>query len=390
MTGVGTNLEIIRHIREHGHASLEQEPYHFIVREDNDTIPGKKLITINYHQIKTKDDGSDPIIRQARGTIVDVTEPSNPKLVCLPFLRFYNQGQSQADPIDHSTAIVEVKHDGSLIKLYWYEGDWRVATRGTVSAMNEHKEIWDRAYEYAKANHRFDLDSLDRTKIYLFELVSPDNFIVVHYKKTQIYHLGTRCMETLEEVEIDIGIPKPDRFDLNDEQGLEKAVQALVESFKGHEMEGVIVRDSNWNRVKVKSPSYLLLHHSRDSNLPPDLLCLKIVLANEKEEVETGRPDLVDLLNDTETKFAMLVKVWNENHARLISKLKDSNDNKEFAKILKQEEKEGKLVFGNYHFQHRAGKIESIEDFFRSWVDSNSKLKDLLKEINRVNKKNHK
>jgi len=381
------NLEIVRHIRDHGHESLQYEPYHFLVRSDTETIPGKVLITINYHQIKTKDSGNDPIIRQARGTIIDVTDPKEPKLVCLPFLRFYNHGQRQADEIDHKTAVVEVKHDGSLIKVYHYGDEWRVATRGLATASGEFKGLWDSALKNAHAKHGFSLDKLDPSKVYLFELVSPDNFIVVHYEETAIYHLGTRCMNTLKEVEIDIGIPKPDKFDLNCQEGLEDAVKALVDTFKGHEMEGVIVRDAGFNRVKVKSPSYLLLHHSKDNNLAPDLLCLKVVLMNEQEEMMAGRPDLVQMIKNTEQRFTSLLKTWHDNHERLLSMVKDSSDSKEFATILKKERDSTDLIFSNVHFQYRSGKIKSVEDVFRSWYCNNGKMKELLKELNKLAKK---
>lgn len=61
-------------------------------------------------------DFSNPIVQEARGIIIDL---ENLDVVCWPFRKFGNYNESYADKIDWSTARVQEKIDGSIIKLWW-------------------------------------------------------------------------------------------------------------------------------------------------------------------------------------------------------------------------------------------------------------------------------
>ena len=62
-------------------------------------------------------DFNDEIVREARGIIIDI---KNLSVVCYPFTKFGNYYESYADDIDWSTAQVQEKIDGSIVKLYHY------------------------------------------------------------------------------------------------------------------------------------------------------------------------------------------------------------------------------------------------------------------------------
>ena len=64
-------------------------------------------------------DFSDPLVREARGIIIDINEQI---VVCRPFDKFFNFQEQYATDIDWNTARVLEKIDGSLIKLYNYNG----------------------------------------------------------------------------------------------------------------------------------------------------------------------------------------------------------------------------------------------------------------------------
>ena len=44
---------------------------------------------------------------------------------------------------------------------------------------------------------------------FMFERLHPENIIVVPHTIPRLVHVGTRCMQTLNELEVDIGIEKP-------------------------------------------------------------------------------------------------------------------------------------------------------------------------------------
>ena len=59
-------------------------------------------------------DFKDPIVQEARGIILDTVRL---EVVCWPFRKFGNYNEGYADEIDWSTARVQEKVDGSIIKL---------------------------------------------------------------------------------------------------------------------------------------------------------------------------------------------------------------------------------------------------------------------------------
>ena len=67
--------------------------------------------------------------------------------------------------------------------------------------------------------------------LFIPNLVPPDLYIfpgvVLDYPKAQLYHLGTRDMQTLQELDVDIGVPKPRRWTVRSRQ----ECQSLLESF---------------------------------------------------------------------------------------------------------------------------------------------------------------
>ena len=76
-------------------------------------------------------DFSDPLVCEARGIIIDITEQ---RVVCWPFDKFFNVQEQYAADIDWQSARVLEKIDGSMIKLFWYKGAWHFATSSTCDA----------------------------------------------------------------------------------------------------------------------------------------------------------------------------------------------------------------------------------------------------------------
>ncbi|MGN0298807.1 MAG: RNA ligase [Lachnospiraceae bacterium] len=213
-------------------------------------------------------DFTDPIVQEARGIIIDVDAL---EVVCWPFRKFGNYNESYADEIDWSSARVQEKVDGSIIKL-WYDrkkSDWQFSTNGTIRAKealvgengkNNFGDVIRMAVNYAD----IPFSELDQDKTYIFELVSPITQIVVPYEVTMLYHIGTRHNITGMETEENIGIRKPACYSLHSLDECIKAATKLNSSmrkFSEVEQEGFVVVDKNWNRVKIKSPDYLAAHY---------------------------------------------------------------------------------------------------------------------------------
>ena len=88
-----------------------------------------------------------------------------------PFRKFFNLEQVEQLP-DEPFEVTE-KMDGSLGIMYWHEGQPFIATRGSFDS--------DQAREANKMLRNYHIAGLDPAYTYLFEIIYPENRIVVDY-----------------------------------------------------------------------------------------------------------------------------------------------------------------------------------------------------------------
>ena len=286
----------------------------------------------------------NPIVQEARGIIIDYVKK---EVVCWPFRKFGNYNEGYADQIDWNSARVLEKVDGSIIKL-WYDeekGDWQFSTNGTIRAENANVDgapgitygsVIKRAVNYKD----IPFDKLNRQNTYIFELVSRETRVVIDYKGTSLYHLGTRNNLTGKELEEDISIKKPASYKLG---SLSECINAAValnaqnENSEEVEKEGFVVVDKNYNRVKIKSPDYIMLHKVRSMvDLKKDD-CLNIILY-EKERMQSvfeKCPDIIPVIKFYEYHLAELIKTANKlaEYAKSLM-VEYSNDRRAVAQII--------------------------------------------------------
>ena len=214
-------------------------------------------------------DFSIPIVQEARGIIIDLDTYD---VLCWPFRKFGNWNESYADKIDWNYAVARQKIDGSLIKLFWnpMADKWWWATNGTTDAkdasvMDSEKTFYDvilSADNYPDVNY----ENLDIDMTYMFELVSPMTQVVISYPVAHLYHIGTRNNITGKELNTDIGVEQPRDFKVSD---LESVI-AQANAINGEDVvveEGYVVVDREFNRIKVKSPKYLLMHSQLNNHI---------------------------------------------------------------------------------------------------------------------------
>ena len=99
-------MELLNFINQHEDWKelLQEAPYFLEVKED------EGYVLLKYNQIKS--DFSQPIVQQARGIIVKYLHDCGFwKIVCWPFDKFFNYGESYAASIDWSSARVQEKID---------------------------------------------------------------------------------------------------------------------------------------------------------------------------------------------------------------------------------------------------------------------------------------
>jgi len=288
---VKQNSYLCDYIKEHPDTwekDLSSEPYNLKIKKDGEFI------------LFTYPPGADftiPLVKEARGIILTFEE-GEPKPVCRPFDKFGNFGEAYADTerIDWNSVRVEEKVDGSLIKLWFYKDEWHVSTNNTIGAETARVEGEDLSYLdlFKKSSEgKLDLSRLNKENTYLFELIGPDNKIIISYPERDIVHIGTRNTLTGKEYKDDIGIRQPRTYDLHSLSECREFVQTMNKHDQV-DNEGFVVVDKAYHRIKVKTPEYLVAHHTLAQGAVSDEKVLHLIRTGEIEEAESYSVKLKD------------------------------------------------------------------------------------------------
>jgi hypothetical protein len=208
--------------------------------------PKHDLYIYNYTQNAQFERVWNEVTLACRGLILD--EEGN--VIARPFPKFFNLGEMENQILPHTTFEVYDKMDGSLGILYWINEVPFIASRGSFAS-----EQSDKANEMLQGKYRNSWSLLDKTKTYLFEIIYPENRIVLDYGAAEeLVLLAVVDTQSGEEFPLeDIGFPIVEKYD-----GI-KDILTLKEMELANK-EGFIIKYANNFRVKIKFEEYLRLH----------------------------------------------------------------------------------------------------------------------------------
>ena len=350
---------------------LSQDPYNLMIKFDG------IFVMFNYNQLSS--DFNNPIVREARGIIFAVGEWDAP--VCHSFDKFGNYGEEYVPDIDWSTITVSEKIDGSIMRLWNFGGEWVVSTNGNIFANrspiddvrknNFEQVFWEGVEKHFTCSKTFLnprlagwLATLDPGYTYIFELVSPYNRVVIPYEETDVYFLGARhnisnnewgCTE--EDAKM-LGVemfPRPKLFPMTT---LDEIVRTATEL--PWDEEGYVCYDANFNRCKIKSPSYIIAHYARNNNVITRRHLIEVILRGEDDEFLIYAEDYKDILLEVKSLMKSYVDSIGGigEFARGLRKL----DRKRAARIISHFDKIARpIMFANYE-QDVSG-----EDWVKNW-----------------------
>lgn len=257
----------------------------------------------------------NPMVRECRGIILD--EARNWAVVSRAFDKFGNDGEGYVPEIDWSTARVQEKLDGSLCVLYHYDGAWHVATSGSPDASGQVQRAGvhgSSAFaEETFADYFWSTFNASGGRLpepsdlcFAFELMGPLNRVVVVHEKPWLRLLAVRNRVTGQQWLPDewadvVGIPAVRSFPLT-------SVEEIVKSFESISpvsQEGYVVVDGAFNRVKIKHPGYVALHHAKDGMGPKAFV--NIARTGEVGEVISAFPEFKPLIDSARAKYEGLI-----------------------------------------------------------------------------------
>jgi hypothetical protein len=285
-------------------------------------------VSLNYDQLSAK--SGDLLSEQCRGMVIrtkSVAHEGMPvgdiDVLAWPLCRFYNHGDPAACVIDMSSPDVRVyeKLDGTMIALYWDPAcsEWCCATRSVPEADIPFANITGTEMTFCTLFKRAfasvtvmtgmsysDIMSKDYT--YIFELTSPYNRIVVDYTEMGVTLLGMR--HTLLGHEVDIKnasdvlpfVPRPKSWSINNIDDIIK----FVNDADPMKLEGAVVVDGLFRRIKVKGRAYVLASRCRDTLVSPRNV-LELIISGKSDDV---LPVLVPELANNVIKKQEQLRVW--------------------------------------------------------------------------------
>ena len=192
----------------------------------------------------------DDITIQCRGLVTN----SEGTIIARPFKKFFNYEEHKPEEIPNEEFVVYEKLDGSLGILFNYQGEWILVTRGSFTSPQsiKGKEILD----------RHDISAWRKDNTYLFEIIYPENRIVVDYgEEEKLVVIGAIHTETGDE------ISDSSLFWLQD-SGFEIVTiyktwgegYDLLKEEISKDKEGYVIRFKNGFRMKIKGEEYKRLH----------------------------------------------------------------------------------------------------------------------------------
>ena len=213
-----------------------------VMKQIHPTLP---LTIWNYTPKTQYDNLWDEVTLTCRGLVTD----NDGNIVARPFKKFFNIEEGK----HISTKEFEVfeKMDGSLGIMFKYNGLMVCATRGSFTS---EQSVWMNKFADEYNYQNIIVDGFT----YLFELIFPQNRIVVDYgNQERMVLLGIIKTESGEEVPYDDIFF--DGWDVVEKYDGVKDYTTLKNMVKNNH-EGFVVRFSNGDRMKVKGEEYIRLH----------------------------------------------------------------------------------------------------------------------------------
>lgn len=276
-----------------------------VVRNDHPTLP---LSIYNYTRKVQYEKLWDNITKSCRGLVLD----NQGNVIAKTFDKFFNFEEHSPQEIPNEEFEVYEKLDGSLGILFWYQGKWILASKGSFTSTQsvKGKQI---------LSEKYDVEPIPKGYATLVEIIYPENRIVCDYGDDEVLVvLSMISNATGKELDYDsmlkinevTGLPVIKKYDgIQDYKTLKSSISK--------DREGYVIKFRSGLRVKIKGEDYVYLHR---------LL------------TEFSNVDIWEYLKDKKDLSTLLDKVPDEFDSWVKSTVKDLN-------------------YGCYQLRERAGKL---------------------------------
>lgn len=284
---------------------------------------------------------------EARGLILD--ENDNWNIVSYPYDRFFNYGEKNSAKLDFANKQYTAyeKLDGSLMILYYYNGNWHVSTSGTPDASGKVNKIGKTFRElFWETFNSEGYELPTQTNIcFMFELCLRDSPIVVPYPEDSLMLHGARYL-TGEEINPN---QFADKFRIVKNKPITKddfeKLKVSVHDLNYNEGEGFIICGDDFSRVKLKSKKYIFIH----DGLSVVVKSIKSGYVNHKTfvMVHDNYNEIVTYFPEFKAKFDKIIEITKKIIEDLFAtylQFRNIEDNRDFG-LATRSHKYNKILF---------------------------------------------
>lgn len=228
---------------------LSEKPYCLRFKVDSD-LPNLYLVTYT----RGESDMNIPVVRECNGLVV---EKDSNKIICQSFNKTADRKEHLKYILpDYTKCKLEELNEGTLIRLFYYNNKWNYATKGCLMAK---KSFWNSKKSFYEmfvdtlSRYKLDIDdNLDTKMCYAFVIKHPENKYIANYTSPSLVHVLTRNMETLEEVDVNLGVEKPAHSEFTNIDDLNETLKTMTTT----QIEGYMLIDDKYKRQKFRSDVY--------------------------------------------------------------------------------------------------------------------------------------
>jgi hypothetical protein len=270
-------------------------------------------------------------VKQARGIIL---EKDTNNIICYSLDKFEDKDDLiKQDEISIDGWQFEDSIDGTQIRLYYYDSKWISTTARRIDAKKSKWNYVKTFYElFNDVEQLINYELLNKDYTYTFILKHIENRIVSNVTKNELIHIHTRNNKTLEEINIDINIPKPIKYEFDSYEDFKKELENL-----DFENKGYVVKHNN-KRYMFLSKEYQKIKQLKGNHLNISYNYLELLRDNKLDE-------FLEYFPEFQIKFDNVIQKINDLGSKLhdlyikknVKKEITLNDvEKEYRKILYQ------------------------------------------------------
>jgi len=303
--------------------TLMAEPLKFSVYDKDD------LAIISYNQNKKYDEKLLGLVEECNGLIINKEKIDDIKCYGLNKCEevFYENPKEEMVintklPEDFTSCNVHELIDGTLIKLFYHNDSWKVATSGMIDA---YKSFWHNGklsfgdmFDQCANYCRFDITVLNKECSYVFVMCHPKNKIVTYYQKPKLYHIYTRNNKTFEEVNDDIGVSKPEFYTFDSLEHLKTELKEL-----NYYVPGFMIYTDKDKRISIKGPNYIYVKSLKQNTQDMFGQIFNLKQKELLDEFLYYYPEYTKMVDYVERRFNKLCKeIHNEYVMKYVMKYK--------------------------------------------------------------------